>query len=115
MKTKTRLSIVFLIAFALNLTGQGIIIDHNCTDVTSIPSDIIDSIKTNCKFEWAATSHGHQVLTGLKLVETEIPNLDVTVGDGETGYANGGYLPDPNGTFCVMDGVIQYFSNCKCF
>jgi len=114
MKTKTRLSIVFLIAFALNLTGQGIIIDHNCTDVTSIPSDIIDSIKTNCKFEWAATSHGHQVLTGLKLVETEIPNLDVTVGDGETGYANGGYLPDPNGTFCVMDGVIQYFSNCKC-
>ena len=114
MKTKTRLSIVFLIAFALNLTGQGIIIDHNCTDVTSIPSDIIDSIKTNCKFEWAATSHGHQVLTGLKLVETEIPNLDVTVGDGETGYANGGYLPDPNGTFCVMDGIIQYFSNCKC-
>ncbi len=114
MKTITRFAFVLLITLAMNVTGQGIIIDHNCTDVTSIPSEIIDSIKTNCKFEWAATSHGHQVLTGLKFMETEIPNLDVTVGDGETGYANGGYLPDPNGTFCVMDGVIQYFSNCKC-
>jgi len=115
MKSKIIVSLILMVNFTLSGIAQSIIIDHNCTDVNSIPSNIIDSIKTNCKFNWAATSHGHQVLTGLKLVESDYPNLDVTIGDGETGWSTGGYLPDPNGTFCVMDGITQLFAACgKC-
>jgi len=112
MKTKLLLLLVLLVPFFIKVSGQGIIIDHNCLDVSSIPANIIDSVKSQCKFEWAGASHAHQVLTGLKLLEGDIPELDVTVGDGETGYSSGGYLPDPNGTFCVMDGVTIHFAVC---
>jgi len=110
--------LLFCILFALLSStsfGQGLIIDHTCTDIDQIPEAIIESIKSEYKFEWAATSHGHQVLTGLKLVENENPEFDVTIGDGEVGSETGGHLPDPNGTFCVMDGVTLPFAVCgKC-
>ena len=40
------------ILFSGNVFSQGLIIDHNCTDVNAIPSNIIDSIKQNKKFQW---------------------------------------------------------------
>jgi len=114
LKVKVLCLIVFVISFHSSF-GQGIIIDHTCTDVDLIPAAIIDNIKSECKFQWAATSHGHQPLTGLKLLEVDFPHLDVTVGDGETGPDTGGHLPDSSGTFCVMDGVTLLWANCgKC-
>ena len=98
------------ILFSSNVFSQGLIIDHNCIDVSDIPTNILDSIKQNKRFQWSGTSHAHQITAGLKLLENELPNFNVTIGDGTTGYENGGYLPEPNGTFCIMDGVQLHFS-----
>lgn len=102
--------IIISILYSGLVRSQGLIIDHNCINVSDIPSNIIDSIKQQKRFQWAGTSHAHQITAGLKLLEDELPSFNVTIGDGTTGYENGGYLPEPNGTFCVMDGVQLYFS-----
>jgi len=104
------------VIFSGLIFSQGLIIDHNCLDVSDIPLSILDSIKQNKRFQWAGTSHAHQITAGLKLLETELPDFDVTIGDGTNGeWSSGGFLPDPNNTFCIMDGVVLHFSQCgKC-
>jgi hypothetical protein len=113
MKTIFLLILTILITFNIKATGQGIIIDHSCIDVSAIPSNIIDSIKQNKRFQWCGQSHSHQVPSGMKLLEQDYPYLDVTVGDGTNGISSsGGWLPDPNGTFCMMDGLQLFDNNC---
>lgn len=113
MKTTFLLILALLITFMIKATGQGIIIDHSCIDVSAIPSNIIDSIKQNKRFQWCGQSHSHQVPSGMKLLEEDFPYLDVTVGDGTNGISSsGGWLPDPNGTFCMMDGLQLFSNNC---
>ena len=73
------------ILFSGNVFSQGLIIDHNCIDISEIPSNIIDSIKQNKRFQWSGTSHAHQITAGLKLLENELSDLDVTIGDGTNG------------------------------
>ncbi|MCD4682230.1 MAG: hypothetical protein K8R86_03015 [Bacteroidales bacterium] len=115
LKRKLLIYILFTLFFFNSSFGQGLIIDHNCTNVDLIPTTVVDNIKSECKFEWAGASHAHQLLAGLKFLENDFPYLDVTIGDGETGDPNGGYLPDANGTFCIMDGVTLLWSQCgKC-
>jgi len=91
---------------------QAEVIDHRHISTDSIPPEFIETVKQNCKFQWCGQSHGHQVLTGLKLAELDDPLLDVTVGDGTVGSAYGGFLPDSNGTFCVMDGIVALYAQC---
>jgi len=113
MKTTFLLILAILITLNFKATGQGIIIDHSCIDVSTIPSNIIDSIKQNKRFQWCGQSHSHQVPSGMKLLEQDYPYLDVTVGDGTNGTSSsGGWLPDPNGTFCMMDGLQLFNNNC---
>lgn len=100
MKTISLLLFAILISASFSGIGQGIIIDHTCTDVSLIPDNVLDSIVQHKKLHWCGQSHSHQVPTGLGLLEEDFPALEVTINtDGSA------WLPGPNGTFCIMDGL----------
>lgn len=111
MNSKISLILLLLVSIFIKTNGQGIIVDHNCTDIT-IPSNVIDSVFDKCKFQWAATSHGHQLLLGLKELELDSPNLNVEIGDGEAGSDIGGFLPDVSDALCIMDGITLVWAAC---
>ena len=67
-KPKIR-SIIFLFflitAWQIKVFPQGIIIDHNCTDITSIPESAINLAKASLHIGYGHTSHGSQITTGM--------------------------------------------------
>jgi len=73
--------LVFLLFLLLGLQtqvlAQGIIIDHECTDITMIPESAINQAKSNLHIAYGHTSHGSQLTTGM---------------DGLVAFANGGGL-----------------------
>jgi hypothetical protein len=76
--------------------SQGLIIDHNCLDISQIPSNYIDSVKSNIRWHYGHTSHGQQLICGLDLLEQSDPFLNVEIGDA--------YLPDFDDTLCIYNG-----------
>ena len=114
MKARIIVSIIFLLNIVINLSGQGIIIDHTCTDISSIPSNIIEDIKQNGKLQGVGTSHAHQFLTGLLLVEQENSNFSVCIGNDlnspNPNWGNASWLPNTD-EFDVMDGSMPDFTN----
>ena len=104
MLKKLLIFILFNIIFSGFIFSQGLIVDHTSTDISAIPSNIIDSIKLNKKFQWCGQSHSHQITAGLELLENENPLLDVTI-EPVT-------LPEPNGTFSIMEGITLHFAQC---
>lgn len=64
------LAIVFQNACALGSSSgqvneQGILIDHLCTDIGSIPASAVASAKANLHIAYNHTSHGSQLITGM--------------------------------------------------
>lgn len=45
--------------------SQGTIINHTCTDITSIPQSAIDSAKAKLHIAYGHSSHGGQLITGM--------------------------------------------------
>jgi hypothetical protein len=70
--------IIFNLTITLGV-GQGIIIDHNCVDISQIPASVIEDIKDNINFQWCGQSHSGQVPCGLDVVESIYPQFDVTI------------------------------------
>lgn len=64
--------IVFCLIAALTgfsqLFPQGLIINHLCTELTSVPVVWIDSAKMNLKITYQHTSHGSQLVSGLNAI-----------------------------------------------
>jgi hypothetical protein len=55
--------------FALSqLFSQGLIINHDCTELTTVPTEWIDSAKTNLRVTYQHTSHGSQLVSGLNAI-----------------------------------------------
>jgi hypothetical protein len=67
---KLYLLIVFITFIFPNGFSQGIIIDHNCTDLSVIPENRIDSAKAKLKVTYQHTSHGSQLVSGIEAIET---------------------------------------------
>jgi hypothetical protein len=44
---------------------NAIIIDHNCTDITEIPAESIETAKSTLRIAYGHTSHGSQLTTGM--------------------------------------------------
>lgn len=96
MKRK-KIFIVILCSLILQVSsGQGLIIDHNCTDVTSIPENRIDSVQLNINFHYAHTSHGGQLIFGLDHLAGDYPYLE-----HELNFCEIWENPD---AFCIFDG-----------
>ncbi len=73
--------LVFLLFLLLGLQtqvlAQGVIIDHECTDITQIPESAINQAKSVLHIAYGHTSHGSQLTTGM---------------NGLIDFANGGGL-----------------------
>lgn len=50
-----------------------IIIDHTCTNLESIPPDVIQSAQDVCKWHYGRQSHGRQITEGLAIIEAANP------------------------------------------
>lgn len=51
-------------------------IDHVCTDLSRIPSENIELVKSDMRMHFAHTSHGMQISEGLFILERAYPELD---------------------------------------
>lgn len=88
------------ILFSSYTFGQALIIDHTTTDISQIPLNYIDSVKTNLKWHYAHTSHGQSLICGLELLEQNDPNLSFAYEDAS--------LPDYDNTLNMYNGNYYY-------
>jgi hypothetical protein len=88
--------VVLLLGMTASTAGQGIVIDHTCSCLESIPSAWIDAVKSDAKIHYAHTSHGSQIDIGLDLLEAWNSTFDA-----EIGYCS---LPVQAGALCIFDG-----------
>lgn len=82
--------------FATSSWSGGLIIDHTCIDLNSIPTEWIDAAQDNVTIHYAHTSHGGQVTTGLSRLESTNATFDASIGSG--------VLPTDEGVLCILDG-----------
>ncbi|MBN1540583.1 T9SS type A sorting domain-containing protein [candidate division KSB1 bacterium] len=47
-----------------------LVVDHTCTDLSRIPSEWIETIKTRYRIYYGHASHGHQLIAGLEEIHT---------------------------------------------
>lgn len=74
----------------------GLIIDHTCIDLDSIPAEWIDAAQSDVVIHYAHTSHGSQIITGLERIESD---------DSTFSYARAtNSLPTEDGALCIFDG-----------
>jgi len=88
------ISILFMTLFSSINRGDGIIIDHTCTDLSKIPPGYIEQVKNTAKMFYAHTSHGSQLTTGLEAIELFDSFYSVALDTGQ--------LPDESGAFCIL-------------
>ncbi|OGC43808.1 hypothetical protein A2Y85_01165 [candidate division WOR-3 bacterium RBG_13_43_14] len=84
---------------AVNDTPPDIIdygINHDACDLSQIPSEWVDSVKTNIKVHYSHTSHGEQLSYGVELIEQSDAQYSVAIGYSE--------LPTEAGALCIFDG-----------
>ncbi|MHA1906579.1 MAG: hypothetical protein ACW98Y_04740 [Candidatus Thorarchaeota archaeon] len=74
----------------------GLIIDHTCIGLDTIPDEWIDAAQTNVRIHYAHTSHGGQITTGLDRLESADSKYDHARGSGT--------LPTEDGALCMLDG-----------
>jgi len=74
----------------------GLIIDHSCIDLASIPDEWIDAAQDDVKIHYAHTSHGSQITTGLQRLE----DADVKYSQAQAALS----LPAESGALCLFDG-----------
>jgi len=74
----------------------GLIIDHNCIDLSLIPGEWIESAQDDIRIHYAHTSHGGQITTGLSRLESANSTFDVSIG-----YL---VLPTDSDALCILDG-----------
>lgn len=105
-KLKIASLLLFLVGIQLHtspLLSQGIIIDHNCTDITKIPDNWIAKAKSLIKLHYAHTSHGSQLIEGIK----RLANPSLPVYDSRLTYTlEYNMLPDSS-NLCIIDGQLN--------
>ena len=93
----------FLAAASQPLLGQGIIIDHTCTDISKVPTDWINTAKGLFRLSYRHTSHGSQIVSGMQVLMGQSPFYSYNQ-DGSGGalslhdYEPSGDLGNPNRT-----------------
>lgn len=73
-----------------------IIINHESTDLVTIPAEWINTVQSQVKWHYAHTSHGGQLLTGLNLIEGTDTAYNVDIRDSA--------LPTTADALCVFNG-----------
>jgi hypothetical protein len=83
---------------AITPSGQTIIIDHTCTDLSKIPDHWIEEAK-KLTLHYGHTSHGSQIISGIRRLEEVDPKYNVAVQDWDPAG-----LPDEAGALRIYDG-----------
>lgn len=55
--------------------GQALIIDHTCTDITKVPPSYIEKAKKTFRIAYGHTSHGSQIVSGMRALRQQNPAL----------------------------------------
>jgi len=74
-----------------------LVIDHNCTDLTMIPAEWIESVRSQILMYYGHASHGEQITGGLNLIDEGDPFFAFAMA-----YR---VLPDYAETFCTNDDL----------
>jgi hypothetical protein len=56
--------------------GQGLIIDHHCTDLSQVPTAYLDSAKAQFRMTYGHTSHGSQIISGMEILRNHDSRFD---------------------------------------
>jgi len=83
---------------AIAPSGQTIIIDHTCTDLSKIPDHWLEEAK-KLTLHYGHTSHGSQIISGITRLEEVDPKYNVAVRDWDPVA-----LPDEGGALRIYDG-----------
>jgi len=73
MQLKKLILLILLLGGINFILGQGLIINHNCTNIKQIPENAITTAKNTLHVAYGHTSHGSQLITGMN-------NLDQFMG-----------------------------------
>ncbi len=98
------LSVVMVALFTLAGGGTAfawegpLLIDHNCADLSNIPSMWIEAAMNNTRLYYAHTSHGMQITEGLRLVEERDPFFAYEMATRQ--------LPADTASLCVNDDYM---------
>ena len=88
---------LFSTPWSVSKAAGPIIIDHTCTDLSAIPSQYIDIVKSDLRFHYAHTSHGGQLTTGLNRIENQDSTFGVIISGSE--------VPDSDIVLSIRDGM----------
>jgi antitoxin component of RelBE/YafQ-DinJ toxin-antitoxin module len=69
------LAILCLMLSTNSVQGQAMIIDHTCTDINKIPGNYLEKSKTMFQVAYGHTSHGSQIVSGMKALRKSRPDL----------------------------------------
>ena len=83
---KLYLFLTLIVLIYPEVNAQSVIINHNCTNFSAIPENWIDSAKVKLRVTYQHTSHGSQLVSGIKAIEA-------TYG-GVYNYTSSDYGPD---------------------
>ena len=80
------ISICFLVSiiYGASCFAEAVVIDHTCTDLSSIPSEWIDQAKEDLHIVYQHTSHGSQLVTGMRAIR-DFPDFGQTYDWDDTG------------------------------
>ena len=107
---KRKIELVLIITFLISFCGcsgdinaadipevkSAIIIDHNCTELSRVPMEWIEVVKAKIKLHYAHTSHGGQILEGMKEIAKSDPRYSFAK------KKNG--LPVTTNSLAIFDG-----------
>ena len=118
--------VFFILATIINLSlvhSQGIIVNHSCTDLSTIPNNWIDSAKIKLKVTYQHTSHGSQLVSGINGIAANYGDvynftssgwgLDSTVFLNNYGMPGAGDLGH-NGDLAWRDATIEVLNDPEC-
>ncbi len=120
MKTRLVFSLIFLLHIGYGHAQNGILVDHQCRDLSKIPSSWIDSAKSTLYIAYGHTSHGSQLITGMNALQeydtSGLYNWSHTGGEDElhlfegAGYQSG-YMEQDCGYEGWADETREYLDS----
>jgi len=121
---KTITSIIFTTILSLSIShAQSFIFDHNCSDLSVIPENWIDSAKIKLNITYQHTSHGSQLVSGITAIESVYGGvfeftssgwgLDPSVFLNDYGMPGAGDLGH-NGDLSWVDATTDILTNPDC-
>lgn len=122
MKSRFVLFQCLIIFFFIQTVFAGsIIIDHHCTDLSQIPNEWIEQVKTDLHIAYQHTSHGSQLITGMNALKNfpAFDNKYEWTDNGSSGldiddYGIPGAKPDlSQGDYIDENGVTPWVTSTR--